>query len=62
MTLRKKTIDNCVKFITKRERTQNSKPRTVNIKSLPTKQNENISQNNKSSLIMWEAEGFRAIK
>ena len=62
MTLRKITIDSCVKFITKSEQTQNSKPSMIKIESVPREQNENISQDSKSSLILWAAEGFRAIK
>ena len=45
MALRKITIDNSVRYITKREQTKekDSKPKTTKTGSLPRKQNKNIS-------------------
>ena len=56
MTLRKKTIDNSVKYISQTDQTQNrdSKLNTIRDVSLPRKQNKIISQNKKSSLIIYK--------
>ena len=57
MVLRKKTIDNCVKYIPKSEQTKEKdiKLKTQKADSLPRKQNKNISRNSgkvENSLIM----------
>ena len=53
MTLRKKTVDNSVRYVPKSE-----KPKTVKAGSLPRKQNRNPSQNNKKFLKNVTASGF----
>ena len=60
MVLRKKTVDNNVRFIPKSEQTKerDSKPKTVKVGSLPRKQNKNISQNGKKFLKNVAASGF----
>ena len=62
MTLRKITIDNSVRYISKSEQTKekDSKPKTRTIKagSLPRKQNKNCSRNNKKFLTNVAASGF----
>ena len=49
MTLRKKTIDNSVRYVPKNEQTKerDDKPKTTTTGSLPRKQNKNISRNKK---------------
>ena len=60
MTLRTLTVDNSVKYIPKSEQTKEKeiKPKTIKAGSLPRKQNENISQNNKKFLKNISASGF----
>ena len=64
MVLRKITIDNSVRYITKTEQTKEkeSKPKTVKAGSLPRKQNKNISQDNKKFLKKVTAGGFAILK
>ena len=52
MTLRKITIDNSVRYIPITEKTKEKeiKSKTIKARSLPHKQNKNISQNNKKFL------------
>ena len=52
MVLRKKTVDNSVKFIPKSEETneKNIKPNTIKAASLPRTQNKKTSQNIKKFL------------
>ena len=49
MVLTKKPIDNSVRYlpITEKTKEKEIKPKTLKAGSLPRKQNENISQNNK---------------
>ena len=47
MTLRKITIDNSVRYIPKSEQTRENKTKTIKAGSLPRKQNQKTSQNNK---------------
>ena len=63
LTLRKKTIDNSVRYIAKSEQTKEreSKPKTMKSGSLPGKQNKNISQNNKKFLETVAAAGFATL-
>ena len=60
MTLRKKTIDNSVRYIPKSEQTKEKdiKPKTIKAGSLPRKQNKNCSENNKKFLKNVVASGF----
>ena len=62
MTLRKRTIDNSVRYIPKSEQTKeyDIKPKTRTIKagSLLRKQNKNCSRNNKKLLTNVAASGF----
>ena len=62
-TLRKKTIENSVRSITKSEqlKERDSKPKTIEAGSLPRRQNKNISQNNKNFLKIISASGFKYI-
>ena len=64
MTLRKKTIDNSVRYISEIEKSKEreSKPKTVKTGSLPRKQNKNISQNSKKFLKNVAASGFAVLK
>ena len=57
MTLRKKTIDNSVRYIPKSEQTRENKTKTI-----PRKQNKKISQNNKKFLNNVSASGFKLLK
>ena len=50
MTLRRITIDNSVRFIAQSEQTKDSKPDAIKKNSIPRKQNEKFSRNNKNSL------------
>ena len=56
MTLRKITIDNSVRYVPKSEQTKErvSKPKTTKAGSIPRKQNQKVSQNNKNFLIMFQ--------
>ena len=62
MTLRKKTIDNSVRYIPKSVQTREKdfKPKTGTIKAgfLPRKQNKNCSRYNKKFLTNIAASGF----
>ena len=53
MVMRRKTIDNSVRYNPKSEQTKekNIKPKTIKAGSLPRKQNKNISQNIKKSFL-----------
>ena len=64
MVLRKLTIDNSVKYILKKEKTQErySKPNTIRNNSLPRKQGKGISQNNKKSIKNTAAGKFSILK
>ena len=62
MTLRKITIDNCVRYVPKIEKPQENKPKTTKAGSLPLKQNKNPSQNNKKFLKNISASGFKYLK
>ena len=53
MTLRKITIDNSVRYISKSEQTTEKKTKTIKAGSLTRKRNKKISQNIKSFLIMF---------
>ena len=61
MTLRKITIDNSVRYIPKSEQTKekNIKSKPIKARSLPRKQNKNISQNSKKFLKKISASGFK---
>ena len=58
MVLKKITVDNSVRYVPKNEKPKerDSKPKTTKAGSLPTKQNKNISQNNKKFLKKVTAE------
>ena len=60
MTLRKITIDNSVRYISKSSQSKESDVKTRKIKaaSLPRKQNKNCSRNNKKFLTNVAASGF----
>ena len=60
MTLRKKTIDNSVRYVPKTEQTKekDSKPKTTKAGSLPPKQNKLFSKNNKKFVKDFAAGGF----
>ena len=60
MTLRKITIDNSVRYIPKTEKTKEKeiKPKTIKAGSLPRRQNQNCSKNNKKFLTNVAASGF----
>ena len=62
MTLRKITIDNSVRYIPKSEQMRENKTKTIKTGSLPRKQNEKISQNNKKFLNNVSASGFKLLK
>ena len=64
MVLRKITIDNSVRYVPKNEKPKerDSKPKTTKAGSLPTKQNKNISQNNKKFPKKVTASGFKYLK
>ena len=62
MTLRKKTIDNSVRYIPKSEQMRENKTKTIKTDSLPRKQNKKISQNNKKFLNKVSASGFKLLK
>ena len=64
MTLRKITIDNSVRYVPKSEQTKErvSKPKTTKAGSIPRKQNQKISQNNKRFLNNVSASGFKLFK
>ena len=62
MTLRKITIDNSVRYISKSEQTKEKeikpKRKTIKAGSHPRKQNKNCSKNNKKFLKNIAASGF----
>ena len=60
MTLRKTTIDNSVRYVSKSSQSKESdvKTRTIKAGSLPRKQNKNCSRNNKKFLTNVAASGF----
>ena len=60
MVLRKITVDNSVRYISKSEQTKEKeiKPKKTKAGSLPRKQNKNISQNSKKFLKNVAAGGF----
>ena len=64
MALRKITIDNSVKYSPKSEQTRDKdiKPNTIKNKSLPRKQDENISKNIKKFAKDFAAKGFAILK
>ena len=64
MALRKITIDNSVKYITKIEKTQetNRKPKTIKNKSLPRKQGKSIPLNSEKFTEDFAAKGFAVLK
>ena len=64
MTIRKITIDNSVRYVPKSEKTKErvSKPKTTKAGSIPRKQNQKISQNNKKFLNNVSASGFKLLK
>ena len=64
MTSRKITIDNSVRYDPKSEQTKErvSKPKTTKAGSIPRKQNQKISQNNKKFLNNVSASGFKLLK
>ena len=64
MTLRKIIIDNSVRYVPKSEQTKEreNKPKTRKAGSLPCKQNEIISQNNKKFDKNVVASGFGYLK
>ena len=64
MALRKITVDNSVRYIPKSEQTKErvSKPKTIKVGSIPRKQNQKISQNNKKFLNNVSASGFKLLK
>ena len=63
MTLRKITIDNSVRYISKSEQIKEKeiKPK-IKAGSLPRKQNKKPSQNNKKFLKNISASGFKYLK
>ena len=62
MVLRKSTVDNSVRCISKSEQTRGSKPKTIKTGSFPRKQNNKISQNSKKFLMNVSASGFKHLK
>ena len=62
MSLRKITIDNTVRYIPKPEQTRENKTKTTKVGSLPRRQNQKISQNNKKFLNNVSASGFKLPK
>ena len=62
MTLRKKTIDNSVRYIPKSEQTRENKTKTIKTGSLLRKQNRKISQNNEKFRNNVSASGFKLLK
>ena len=62
MTLRKITIDNSVRYIPKPEQTRENKTKTIKAGSLPRKQNQKLSQNNKKFFNKVSASGFKLLK
>ena len=60
MVLRKITIDNSVRYISKSEQTKEKeiKPKTIKASSLPRKQKKNVSRNSKKFLNNVAASGF----
>ena len=67
MTLRKITIENSVRYVPKRKKEKQTKervtkPKTTKAGSIPRKQNQKISQNNKKFLNNVSASGFKILK
>ena len=62
MALRKITIDNRFRYITKTEQTRESKLKTIKFGSLPRKQNKNLSQNSRNFFKHVAASGFAILK
>ena len=64
MTLRKITIDNSVRYVSKSEQTKarDNKPKTTKAGSLPRKQNKNVSRNSKKFVKDFAASGFGILK
>ena len=62
MVLRKITIDNSVRYISKSEQMREIKTKTIKAGSLPRKQNKKNSQNNKKFLNEVSASGFELLK
>ena len=64
MTLRKITNDNSVRYVPKSEQKKErvSKPKTTKAGSIPRKQNQKISQNDKKFLKNVSASGFKLLK
>ena len=58
MTLRKITIDNSVRYIPKSEQTKEREIKPKKTRSIPCKQNENISQSSKKFVKNVAASGF----
>ena len=58
MTLRKMTVDNSVRYNPKSEQMREIKSKTIKAGSLPRKQNNKLTQNNKK----WVACGFGILK
>ena len=64
MTYRKITIDNSVRYVPKSEETKErvSKPKTTKAGSIPRKQNQKFSQNNRKFLNNVSSSGFKLLK
>ena len=64
MVLRKKTVDNSVRYIPKNEQTKERdiKQNTIKNNPNPRKQNKKISQNNKKFLKNISAQRFKYLK
>ena len=62
--MRKIAVDNIVRYVPKSEQTKerNSTPKTTKAGSIPRKQNQKISQNNKKFLNNVSASGFKLLK
>ena len=64
MVLRKKTIDNSVRYVPKNEKTKEReiKPKTIKAGSLPRKQSKKFSKNSKKFVKDFTASGFGILK
>ena len=64
MALRKITIDNSVRYITKTEKTKEkeNKPKKIKAGSLPRKQSKKFSKNSKKFVEDFTASGFGILK
>ena len=62
--MRKKTFDNSVRYIPKKEQTKEKKikPNTIKPGSFPREQNKNYSQNIKKIPKQFSAQGFKHLK